>query len=108
MEGGQKAWGLKTRGSLSSSHIHREENAGHGQDTDLGKERDQTGRGSCGQLGTEEKRQKGGNGLQDRGGPQVTTKTDTLDGGLLAYLDKLDRQKRVLFNQESHKTFSWQ
>lgn len=26
--GGQKAWGLKTRKSLGSSHIHREENAG--------------------------------------------------------------------------------
>lgn len=36
---------------------------------------------------------------------QVTAKADTLDRGLLEYLDELDGQKRVLLNQESHKTF---
>lgn len=36
---------------------------------------------------------------------QVTAKADTLNRGLLEYLDELDGQKRVLLNQESHKTF---
>lgn len=66
---------------------------------DLGKERDERRRGSREQLGTEEKRWKGGNGPQARGGPSCHHQ------GLLAHLDELDGQKRVLLNQESHKTF---